>query len=144
MRRWLVDADVLLALVWPRHEGHRAAHAWFAETGQHGWASNTLTQLSMLRLLTHPAVTKGVVKPAEAVHILAAMTKHPKHEVWPLEETPVEDWGALSGRIEGRRQWTDAMLLLEAERWDGGLVTFDVGVRRLAGEEFAERVTVLG
>lgn len=144
MTSWLLDAEVLLALVWPRHEGHRAAHAWFAETGKLGWASNALTEVGALRLLTHPAVTKGAVTAADAVRILDAMTAHPGHEFWPLEEIPVQAWGDLLGRIRERRHWTDARLLFEAEGRDGGLATFSEGVRGLAGERLGSRVVVLG
>lgn len=144
MTNWLLDAEVLLALVWPRHEGHRIAHVWFAETGRLGWASNTLTQLAALRLLTHPAVTKGVVSPAEAVRIVDGLTAHPGHEFWPLEEMPRKVWGDVLGRIQGRRQWADARLLFEAERRDGGVVTFDEGVKQLAGDRLGDRVVVLG
>ena len=144
MTSWLLDAEVLLALVWPRHEGHRQAHVWFAETGKSGWASNTLTQLGALRLLTHPAVTKGAVSPSDAVRIMDAMTAHPAHEFWPLEEMSPKVWGDVLGRIQARRQWTDARLLVEAERRDGGVVTFDNGMRSLAGERLGQRVLVLG
>jgi uncharacterized protein len=140
---WLPDAEVLLALVWPRHGGHHAAHAWFAETGRSGWASNTLTQLGALRLLTHPAVTKGAVSSSEAVRIVDAMTAHPTHEFWPLEEMPLKVWGDVLGRIQTRRHWTDARLLFEAERRNGGVVTFDDGLKTLAGERLGDRVVVL-
>jgi uncharacterized protein len=143
MTIWLLDAEVLLALVWPRHEGHRAAHVWFAETGKLGWASNTLTQLGTLRLLTHPAVTKGAVSPSEAVKIVDALTAHPSHDFWPLEEMPLKVWGDVLGRIQTRRDWTDAQLLFEAERRDGGVVTFDEGMKSLAGERLPSRVIVL-
>ena len=144
MTNWLLDAEVLLALVWPRHDGHRVAHKWFAETGRSGWASNTLTQLGALRLLTHPAVTKGAVSPSEAVRIVDTMTAHPAHEFWPLEEMPPKVWGDILGRIRTRRDWTDARLLFEAERRDGGVVTFDAGMRNLAGERLGTRLVVLG
>jgi toxin-antitoxin system PIN domain toxin len=143
MTSWLLDAEVLLALVWPRHAGHRTAHEWFAETGRSGWASNTLTQLEVLRLLTHPAVTKGTVSPSEAVMIVDAMTAHPAHEFWPLEEMPLKIWGDILGRIRMRRQWTDARLLFEAERRDGGVVTFDEGMKGLAGDRLPSRVIIL-
>jgi len=56
MIRHLVDVDVFLALVWPRHESHAAAHAWFAKSGRRAWATNALTQLGVLRLLTNPVI----------------------------------------------------------------------------------------
>jgi predicted nucleic acid-binding protein len=130
--------------VWPRHDGHSAAHAWFAEEGSKAWASNALTQLGTLRLLTHPAVTKGVVSAIEAAQIVRALTAHEGHQLWPMEEIGMADWGALAERIHGRRQWTASRLLVEVVRRDGGLVTFDAGMKTLAGERLGERVRVLG
>jgi uncharacterized protein len=144
MNRWLLDAGVLLALVWPRHEGHRAAHAWFAETGRLGWASNALTELGALRLLTNPAVSKGAVSPLDAMRVLDSMMGHPDHEFWPLEDIPPTVWGDVLGRIERQRQWTDARLLLEAELRDGGVATFDADMKKLAGKRLGDRVVVLG
>ena len=78
------------------------------------------------------------------VGIMDAMTAHPAHEFWPLEEMSAKVWGDVLGRIQARRQWTDARLLVEAERRDGGVVTFDHGMRNLAGERLGQRVLVLG
>lgn len=33
MNRHVPDGNVFLAFVWPRHEGHAAAHAWFEKSG---------------------------------------------------------------------------------------------------------------
>lgn len=59
MSRQLVDVNVLLALLWPRHEGHLAAHAWFAKSGHRAWATNPLVEVGVLCLLTSPSVTQG-------------------------------------------------------------------------------------
>jgi hypothetical protein len=45
MKRHLPDANVLLALVWPRHESHATAHDWFAKASGYAWATSPLTQL---------------------------------------------------------------------------------------------------
>jgi predicted nucleic acid-binding protein len=73
MNRHLLDVNVLLALVWPRHESHAAAHAWFAKSGHKAWATSPLTQLGVLRLLTNPAVTQGTVSAAAALEALAGV-----------------------------------------------------------------------
>ncbi|MDR3674914.1 MAG: VapC toxin family PIN domain ribonuclease [Acidobacteriota bacterium] len=132
MNRHLPDVNVLLALVWPRHECHAAAHAWFAKSGQRAWATNPLTQLGVLRLLTNPAVTDGVVTAATAWDVLSEATRHPGHEFWPLDRDTPAGIELMVGRIRGHRQWTDALLLWHAMEHESVFVTFDSGVKELA------------
>lgn len=143
MNRQLADLNVLLALLWPRHESHEAAHAWFAQSGHRAWATNPLVQLGVLRLLTNPAVTQGAVSPATALHALSETTSQSGHEFWPLDREVPVSLKPLAGRLKGHRQWTDALLLWQATARDGVLVTFDAGVKELAGAEFGGHVLLL-
>jgi hypothetical protein len=143
MSRYLLDVNVLLALVWPRHESYEAAHAWFGKTGRHAWATNPLTQLGVLRLLTNPAVTKGVVGAAAALAAVAEFTRHEGHEFWPLDREIAACLTVTSGRLRGHGQWTDAMLLWHATERDGVLVSFDSGLKALAGRDSGSHVLIL-
>ena len=58
MKRCLLDVNVLLALLWPRHEGHGAAHTWFHTQGHRAWATSILTQLGPWPLKRVPFVTE--------------------------------------------------------------------------------------
>ena len=40
MKRYLLDVNLLFALLWPRHESHEAAHAWFKASGAKAWATS--------------------------------------------------------------------------------------------------------
>ena len=128
----LPDVNVLLALVWPRHEGHAAAHAWFAKSGHRGWATNTLTQLGVFRLLTNPTITRGAVSAQTALDKIGEATRHPGHEFWKLDQEPAAALREWAGALTGHGQWTDVMLLVHATERDGVLVTFDSGIKSLA------------
>jgi uncharacterized protein len=143
MNRHLPDVNVLLALVWPRHASHAAAHAWFAKAGQHAWATNPLTQLGVLRLLTNPSVTQGAVSAATALDVLSGATRHAGHEFWPLDHAMPAGLRPIAGRLTGHRQWTDAALLHHARERSGVLVTFDSGVKELAAGELRNHLLVL-
>ena len=143
MSRQLVDVNVLLALLWPRHESHDAAHGWFAKSGHRAWATNPLIQLGVLRLLTNPAVTQGAVSSAVALQVLTETTSQPGHEFWPLDREVPMSLKTLAGRIRGHLQWTDALLLWQAMARDGVLVTFDSGVKELVSSEFGRHVLFL-
>jgi hypothetical protein len=143
MNRHLPDVNVLLALVWPRHASHAAAHAWFAKSGQHAWATNALTQLGVLRLLTNPAVTQGVVSAVTAWEVLSEATRHPEHEFWPLDRATPAGLELMAARIRGHQQWTDALLLWQAMEHEGVFVTFDSGVKELAAGNLRSHLLLL-
>ncbi len=143
MNRHLLDVNVFLALVWPRHEGHAAAHAWFAKSGRQAWATNPVTQLGVLRLLTNPAVTQGAVSAATALGVLSEATSHAGHEFWPLDRDVPAGLKSFAARVKGHQQWTDALLLWQAAERRGILTTFDSGVKDLAAGEFSGHVLLL-
>ncbi len=143
MTRYLLDVNVFFALLWPRHEHHAIAQAWFGRAGRDTWATNPLTQLGVLRLLTNPAVGRGSVNAITALEALEQATRHPGHEFWPLEGPLPALLRGVAGRVQGHRQWTDAILLAQAAGRGGALVTFDAGVRELASRDLAGHVHVL-
>lgn len=143
MNRHLVDVNVLLALLWPRHESHAAAHDWFAKSGYRAWATNPLTQLSVLRLLTNPTVTRGAVSAASALEVLREATSHTGHQFWSLNRGLPASLKRIAGQVRGYRQWADALLLWHATARNGVLVTFDSGVKELAGGEWSSHVLLL-
>ena len=144
MSRYLLDVNLLLALLWPRHEGHVAARSWFAKTGLRSWATNTLTQLGALRLLTNPAITQGAVGFAAALDAVSGMVRHEGHEFWPLNTGSVgASLAPIVRGLTGHRQWTDAVLLCQAKERGGVLATFDAGVKVLAGRDLADHVLLL-
>jgi len=128
----LLDVNVLLALAWPNHQHHQAAHRWFASEKGRSWATCPLTELAFVRLSSNPAFTRDAVRPADALRLLAVLRRHPRHRAW-AELPPVEELRSLS--LLGHQQVTDAYLLLVARRHRGVLATFDRRVASIAGAE---------
>lgn len=50
----LLDVNVLIALIDPRHVHHEPSHRWFQAHGCDGWATCPLTQTALLRILGNP------------------------------------------------------------------------------------------
>lgn len=147
MKGFLLDANVLIALLWSRHEHHAAAQGWFAVASQKGWATCTVTQLALVRIVSNVSFSPEAVEPARALAILHANLRHPAHDEWH------DRWGAASvlepfaKHLLGHRQVTDAYLLGLALKHEGRLATFDRGIHTLAsaGGRFSslvERVPV--
>ena len=124
-RRRLLDANVLVALTWPNHAMHGAAHRWMAAVDT--WASTASTECAFLRLSMNPAVVGQALDIQDALAALRVLTAHPGHDLWSEDTSPA---GApLLERCSGYRQITGAWLLSVAARRAGTLATFD---RRLA------------
>ena len=51
MIRFLLDINVLIALIDPAHVQHDRAHRWFAGRGQKAWATCPLTENGVLRIV---------------------------------------------------------------------------------------------
>mgnify|MGYP003394855906 FL=1 len=50
---YLLDVNVLIALIDPAHVQHDAAHDWFAAHGKKSWASCPLTETGVGRIIGH-------------------------------------------------------------------------------------------
>lgn len=135
MRTALLDVNLFLAIVWPAHEHHAAAHAWLSTRGRRArWASCPVTQLGLVRLLSNPALSPDALEPADAVALLARNLEHPLHEFWPDRLAVSAALRGFERRVTGHQQFTDAYLLALAAGRAGRLATFDRAIGRLASE----------
>ncbi len=132
MKGFLLDVNVLIALLWTRHEHHIATQRWFGTASASGWATCSLTQLAFVRIVCNPAFSEDAVRPAQGLTVLEASLQHPRHEEWE------DRWGAANlmrpfvERLMGHRQVTDAYLLGLALRHEGRLATLDRGIEAIA------------
>lgn len=142
MSACLLDANLLIALVWPAHESHAAAQRWFARSAQHGWATCPFTQAALVRILSNPAFSRDAVTPQEAVKILSANLEHRHHRFWGDEVGFAEAVKTFRQRLVGHRQVSDAYLLGLAIHNNGRLATLDRGVLALLPEDHPHRKRV--
>jgi uncharacterized protein len=144
-RRNLLDLNALIALTEPEHIHRRTAERWFLSTGKDNWGVCPLTETGFIRITTNPAMRAGTITVERAIEILQALRAHPGYRYWPITEAEswVEVTARFAARITGHQQVTDAYLLGLAIKEDGVLVTFDKGIRYMAGAEFSRNVLVL-
>lgn len=142
-RRTLLDVNVLISLLEPGHGFFQRAQEWFGSSGKDDWGVCTLTELGFVRITTNPSFYPGPRTHEEATFILTELADRPGYRYWPL----VESWTALTApfapRLSGHQQVTDAYLLGLAIKQDGVLVTFDRGLKYLAGPQFSRNLLVL-
>jgi uncharacterized protein len=127
----LLDINVLMALAWPTHIHHDAAHRWFAANQGTSWATCPHTELGFLRLSIQPAVVRTSISFADAMRALTISLAAPEHEFWPLDFPLSEIQTEIRSRLIGHHQLADALLLDLAIRRSGKFATFDRRVRNL-------------
>ncbi len=139
MKGYLLDTNLLIALLWPSHEKHDLALKWFTRHRAKGWATCSITQAGFVRIVSNPAFSRDAVQPREAIQVLSANTAARDHAFWP-DEFPVAEAVAFTGvRLMGHQQVTDACLLGLAIRRGGVLATLDQRIAALTEPKSAER-----
>jgi toxin-antitoxin system PIN domain toxin len=126
----LLDVGVWLAASWGRHIRHSAAAAWFDEQ-EDDLAMCRVTQMSLLRLLSNPAVmANDVVSRGDAWRLIDQL-RVDSRVVWVEEPAQLEAvWRAISARDEtSHKLWTDDYLAALAQVAGATLATLDQKLR---------------
>lgn len=135
---------MLIALAWPSHLHHSAAHHWFAEHQSADWATCPITQSGFVCLSSNPKILPEAVSPRQALQLLKQITHLPHHVFW---EDSVELSDAIvlqQGNIIGYRQITDAYLFSLAIHNNGCLLSFDQGLAKLVPDAYRSSLMLLG
>jgi len=146
MTAFLLDVNVLIALMWPTHQSHSQVEEWFSRHARQGWATCPFTQAAFVRLVSNPAFSRDAVTPQEAIALLSANLKLRYHRFWGDEISLAEAVEGFRGRLVGHRQVSDAYLLGLAIYKRGKLVTLDRSVAALLpeGSPHSQRVEIIG
>lgn len=131
MTRFLLDVNVLIALLDAQHVQHEAAHEWFAQQGHKAWATCPLTENGVLRILGHARYPNSPGTPAAVAGLMASWRSLPGHAFWPDDVSLLDAQHIDAERLLTAGQITDTYLLALAVAHDGQLASFD---RRLVKE----------
>ena len=127
----LLDVNVLIALLDPRHVHHEPAHRWFACEVSHGWATCPLTQNAILRILGNPRYPNSPGGPAAVMPLLESMLAHPNHVFWPDALSWTEHAVLEPQLLLHHGQITDTYLLALAVHHRGRVVSLDARMTTL-------------
>ncbi len=131
MTTFLLDVNVLIALIDPAHVQHDAAHEWFAASGRLSWASCPLTENGVLRIVGHPRYPGSPGTPAAVAPLLTELCALDGHAFWADDISLLDPAIFDAARLLIHGQVTDSYLLALARVHGGKLATFD---RRLVAD----------
>jgi uncharacterized protein len=122
---FLLDVNVLIALIDPKHVQHDAAHAWFGARGKRSWATCPLTENGVMRIVGHPRYPISPGTPAAVAPLVAGLRALPGHVFWPDDISLLDHEKVDTARLLTSGQVTDGYLLALAKYHGGQLATFD-------------------
>jgi uncharacterized protein len=122
---YLLDVNVLIALIDPAHIEHDRAHEWFDAVGRHSWATSPMTENGALRVLSNPRYANSPGSPAIVAQILRELRTLSGHTFWSDDISVLDQQRFDTSRLLTTAQITDSYLLALALSHKGLLATFD-------------------
>ncbi|MEQ1526132.1 MAG: TA system VapC family ribonuclease toxin [Gallionella sp.] len=122
---YLLDVNVLIALIDPAHIQHDAAHDWFAAYGKKAWATCPLTQNGVVRIVGHARYPNSPGTPAAVAQLMTSLCALSGHVFWPDDISLFDNKKVNPTRLLSSAQVTDSYLLALACVHGGKLATFD-------------------
>ncbi|MDE2296632.1 MAG: PIN domain-containing protein [Burkholderiales bacterium] len=143
MTTFLLDVNVLIALVDPTHVQHEPAHEWFGLHGHKAWATCPLTENGLMRIVGHARYPNSPGTPAAVAQLLTTLRALPGHTFWPDDISLMDANWIDAARLLSAAQVTDSYLLALACAHGGQLASFDRRLVTDAVRDGARRLHLL-
>ena len=118
---FLLDVNVLMALLWENHEHHQVARAWLRQATD--FATCPVSQLGFARVSSHPSLGYSM-SPDQAFSVLRSFLADARHR-FVSDDLSCEDRVVRTDVMVGANQITDHYLVALARHHRLTLATFD-------------------
>jgi uncharacterized protein len=123
---FLLDVNLLMALLWENHEHHQTARAWLRHSSK--FATCPLTQLGFARISSHAMLGYGM-SPEQAFQVLRGLLSDTRHRFIP-DDLSCADRILRTDLIGTANQVSDYYLIALARQHGLALATFDVALAK--------------
>jgi len=118
---FLLDVNLLMALLWENHEHHHTARAWLRRVTD--FTTCPMSQLGFARVSSHPLLGYSML-PDQAFGVLRRFLSDSRHRFVP-DDLSCEDRVVRTELMGGANQVTDHYLVALARQHGLTLATFD-------------------
>jgi predicted nucleic acid-binding protein len=125
MTAWLLDVNVLIALLDTNHSLHARAVTWFLDHGRHDWRSSPTTQNGVIRIMSGKAYGPTRFAAGDIADRLRTIMHATNHSFRPDDVTLLDGDAADLSLIGTGGAVTDTYLLRLASAHGSTLVTMD-------------------
>jgi uncharacterized protein len=108
---YLLDANILIAILDPEHIHNGQCQEWFESTGHHHWHTSPTTENGAIRVLcgaSYPGIRQ---RPDEAIERLESLLLLGRHEFIPDDVSILDRRVFNRLHLRGSKQITDTYLL---------------------------------
>ena len=128
---FLLDVNLLMALLWENHEHHQTARAWLRRVT--AFTTCPVSQLGFARVSSHPLLGYSM-SPDQAFGVLRRFLADSRHRFVP-DDLSCADRVVRTDLMGGANQVTDHYLVALARQHGLTLATFDEPLARVFGGE---------
>lgn len=121
---FLLDVNVVIALIDPSHVHHDRAHEWFARKGTRRWFSCPTVQNGVVRIISNPRYPNPS-PPATVIISLQSLVGVGEHRFLPDHLSLLDADRFAHQRLLSTGQVTDTYLVALAASEGAALATFD-------------------
>ena len=126
--RYLLDINVLIALMDPDHTFHQLAHQWWNQNDR-PWASCPITENGLIRIMASTAYSKNCqLTVADVTTLLSVFVSNTNHVFWHDHLSFRDQQEFKHTSILSSKHLTDLYLLALAAKNNATLVTFDQNI----------------
>jgi toxin-antitoxin system PIN domain toxin len=118
---FLLDVNILMALLWENHEHHQVARGWLRRVTD--FSTCPVSQLGFARVSSHPLLGYSM-SPDQAFSVLRRFLADTRHRFVP-SDLSCEDRVVRTDLMGGANQITDHCLVALARQHRLSLATFD-------------------
>lgn len=118
---FLLDVNLLMAVLWENHEHHSTARRWLQRVTN--FATCPVSQLGFARVSSHPLLGYSM-SPDQAFSVLRRFLADSRHRFFP-DDLSCEDRVVQTDLMDGANQITDHYLVALARQHGLSLATFD-------------------
>ena len=124
MSTYLLDVNVLIAILDAQHVAHQRAKQWFEALGASQWLTSPTTQNGAIRILGNPKYSSDIT-PSRVIQSLHILTRRGTHRFIADSVSMLDPEIIAPDRLLSHSQITDSYLLALAAEHDASLATFD-------------------
>lgn len=122
---FLLDVNVLIALIDRCHVQHDLAHDWFAREGASAWATCPITENGVLRIVGQTRYPNSPGPPTVVAPLMKTMCALDGHVFWADDISLLDESKLDATWLRHSAQVTDSYLLALAKAHGGKLATLD-------------------
>jgi toxin-antitoxin system PIN domain toxin len=122
---YILDVNVLIALIDPKHIAHLPAHEWFSAHSREGWATCPITKNGVVRIVGSPQYPNSPGIPVGVIASMRSLLSQSGHIFWPDDLSLMDSAKIDASRLLTTAQVTDSYLLALARAHGGKLATLD-------------------